>query len=536
MKRFFPIVLLIPLLFLTYTALLAQEKIDTAAIARIKDEGMNRSEVMHILSTLTDLYGPRLTGSPEYKEAAEWARSQLEQWGVRNVHFDSWGSFGRGWTLKRFHAQVNEPRAFPLIAYPKAWSPGLKGVVKGNVVYLEAKKEEDLAKYKGKLKGAFVLVEEPRSLSAHWEAEATRKTDDELLNLANAGFPSDQPRRFGGASFMSRKLDFCLKEGAVAALDIANKGDGGTIFVSGATVPQPDSISFDRRARAYSTNAPKIIPQVTLTPEHYNRMARLVRTGKSVKMEMELAVEFTKNEQDGFNVIGEIPGSDLKDEIVMIGAHFDSWHAGTGATDNGTGSSVCMEAIRILKTLNLQPRRMIRIGLWGGEEQGLLGSRGYVARKLGEREGSWFNPSGPLKAKLEYEKFSVYFNNDNGTGKVRGVYLQGNEAVRSIFRDWLAAFESMGATTLSLANTGGTDHLSFDAVGLPGFQFIQDPVEYGPRTHHSNMDVYDRAQESDLKQAATIMAAFAYTAAMRDGKIPRKPLAGTRGGATSSVN
>lgn len=195
-----------------------------------------------------------------------------------------------------------------------------------------------------------------------------------------------------------------------------------------------------------------------------------------------------------------------------------------------------MEAIRILKTLNLQPRRMIRIGLWGGEEQGLLGSRGYVARKLGEREGSWFNPSGPLKAKLEYEKFSVYFNNDNGTGKVRGVYLQGNEAVRSIFRDWLAAFESMGATTLSLANTGGTDHLSFDAVGLPGFQFIQDPVEYGPRTHHSNMDVYDRAQESDLKQAATIMAAFAYTAAMRDGKIPRKPLAGTRGGATSSVN
>lgn len=537
MKRFSTIVFTFLLFVSANAALIAQEKIDTAAIAKIKDEGLNRSHVMDILSHLSDLYGPRLTGSPEYKQAAEWAKWQLEQWGLQHVQFASWGPFGRGWTLKKFNAQVDEPRIFPLIAYPKAWSPGLKGLVKGNLVYLDAKKEEDLNNYKGKLKGAFVLVDDARPVLAHWEPEATRKRDGELLDLANAGFPQEQPRRFGGGgNFMSRKLDFCLKEGAVAALDIAPKGDGGTIFVSAATVPQPDSIPFDRRLRPYSMNVPKIIPQVTLTPEHYNRMVRLIQMGQTVKMEMELGVEFTKNEQDGFNIIGEIPGSDLKDEIVMIGAHFDSWHAGTGATDNGTGSSVCLETIRILKALNVQPRRTIRIGLWGGEEQGLLGSRGYVSNTFGEREGSRFNPTGPLKTKPEYEKFSVYFNNDNGTGKVRGVYLQGNEAVRSIFRAWLVPIEGMGASTLSLSNTGGTDHLSFDAIGLPGFQFIQDPIEYGPRTHHSNMDVYDRAQQDDLKQAATIMAAFAYNAAMRDEKIPRKPLPGARPRAASSVN
>jgi hypothetical protein len=323
-----------------------------------------------------------------------------------------------------------------------------------------------------------------------------------------------------------KKVEFCQKEGATVVLDIG-RGDGGTLFVQSATVPQPPGTPFDQRIGPYKEDAPKIPPQVTVAGEHYNRMIRMLQKGQKVQMEMDLEVEFT-DPDSGFNVIGEIPGSDLKDEIVMIGAHFDSWHSGTGATDNGTGSSVCMEAMRVLQTLGLKPRRTIRIGLWGGEEQGLLGSRAYVSQHLAEREGAprstMMGGGGAVKPKPEYEKFSVYFNHDNGTGRVRGVHMQGNEAARPIFRAWLAPFVNTGAATLSLSNTGGTDHLSFDAVGLPGFQFIQDPIEYETRTHHSNMDVYDRAQDEDLKQGAVIMATFAYDAAMRDEKFPRKPM------------
>lgn len=540
-----------------------REKIDTTAIAQIKDEGMNHSQVMEILSYLTDVYGPRLTGSPEYKQAAEWASTKLRQWGLQNVHFEKWGPFGKGWTLKRFTADVTKPRAFPLIAYPKAWSPGTKGTVDGEVVYLDAKTDSELAAYKGRLKGRFVLVTDPREVKAHFTPDGWRLADSSLLKLANADVPTpgQQRRRLPGMQQLSpaardsmmramyrqfmpdadsvtieraiqaqrigpKKLELCQSEGAAVVLD-AGRGEDGTLFVQSATVPEPPETPFNQRMSPYSEKAPKFVPQVTVAVEQYNRMIRMIQKGQKLEMEMELDVEFTPVDS-AFNIIGEIQGTDLKDEIVMIGAHFDSWHAGTGATDDGTGSAVCLEAMRILESLGLKPRRTIRVGLWAAEEQGLLGSRAYVASHYGEREGgamgAFAGASGNLKTKPEYEKFSVYFNNDNGTGKVRGVYMQGNEAARPIFRAWLQPFTSAGASTLSLSNTGGTDHLSFDGIGLPGFQFIQDPIEYETRTHHSNMDVYDRAQEDDLKQASEIMAVFAYNAARRDEKFPRKPM------------
>lgn len=504
----------------------AEEKIDTLMISKIKDEGLNRSKVMEILSNLTDIYGPRLTGSPEYKQAAEWAKSKMTEWGVQNVYFDTW-PFGKGWSLKRFSANVLEPRAFPLIAYPKAWSPGVKGFAKGKVIHLDVKSKADLEKYKGKLKGAFVLLSESVNLKPQYDAPAKRLNETELLKLANAGMPKKFQINFPIDSLSDQKLEFCLKEGALAALNGSEGGSGGTIFLGEARVPSNGAFFLDA-TQAYDPRAPKIIPQVCLAGEQYNRLMRMVKAGKEVTMEMNLEVEFSKNAVDGMNIIGEIPGTDKSDEVVMIGAHFDSWHSGTGATDNGTGSAVCLEAMRILKALDITPRRTIRIGLWGGEEEGLLGSREYVKKHFGERAGGALavilRGDSTLTTKPENEKISAYFNNDNGTGKVRGVYLEGNEAAMPIFRAWLTPFESLGASTLSLSPTIGTDHQSFDAVGIPGFQFIQDPIEYGSRTHHSNMDFYERAQEDDLKQAAIIMASFAYNAAMREAKIPRKPV------------
>jgi hypothetical protein len=509
-----------------------QEKVDTAAIAKIKEEGMYRSKVMESLSWLTDVYGPRLTGSPEFKEAADWAKKKLEELGLQNVAIESW-KFGKGWSLKSFSAQMIEPRVQPLIAYPKAWSPSTKGTVRGNAVYLDVKTEADLQEYKGKLKGAIVLISEPRDLKAHFTPEADRLTDEDLLKMANADMPRGRVRagmrdtsafrRFLERATMSRKrMEFCQQEGALVIVE-TSQGDGGTLFVQGASVPQPADTPMDRRIGAYDPKAPKILTQVVVAAEHYNRMVRIIQKGTRVKMELNLEAEFS-DDQPGMNIVGEIPGTDLKDEIVMIGGHFDSWHGGTGATDDASGSVVCMEAMRILKTLDLKPRRTIRIGLWGGEEEGLLGSKAYVTNHFGEKDTVQGSTFGEIKKKPDYEKFYAYFNNDNGTGKVRGVYMQGNDAVRPIFRAWLAPFADMGASTLTLQNTGGTDHLSYDAIGLPAFQFIQDEIEYSTRTHHSNMDVFDRVQEEDLKQASVIMAAFAYEAAMREGKFPRKPL------------
>ncbi|MGH9930258.1 MAG: M20/M25/M40 family metallo-hydrolase [Pyrinomonadaceae bacterium] len=520
-------------------------------IERIKDEGMNRSQVMQTLSYLSDVIGPRLTASPGMKRSNQWTRDQLTSWGLQNAHLEAWGPFGRGWSLKRFSAQVSEPLNIPLIAYPKAWSPTTAGSLTADVVYVDAKDEADLQRFKGKLKGAIVLTGKMREVKAHFEPLGTRRDEKDLLSLADAPVPAPgggrrfTPEQRAARVFTMRKYQFFHNEGAALLVDASQEGDGGTIFVQSATVPQTvTEASYGpnapRLVQSYDKTAPQILPQLVLAVEHYNRIARMIEAGEKVKMTVDLAVEWQDADPMGYNTVAEIPGTDLKDEIVMLGGHMDSWHAGTGATDNGAGVAVTMEAVRILQALNLKPRRTIRIALWTGEEQGLLGSKAYVAEHFGKMEtpaavaGAPSTPSpspaaspspGVLVTKPEYEKFSSYFNLDNGTGKIRGVYLQGNEAVRPLFRQWLTPFRDMGAATLSISNTGGTDHLSFDAIGLPGFQFIQDEIEYDSRTHHSNQDVFDRIQADDMKQAATIMAGFVYNAAMRDEKLPRKPMA-----------
>jgi hypothetical protein len=537
----------------TPTLVSAQTPDPNDPIVRIKDEGMNRSQVMQTLSYLSDVIGPRLTNSPGMKRANEWSRDQMAKWGMQNAKLEAWGPFGRGWTLKRFSAEVTEPLSIPLIAYPKAWSPGTNGALSGEVVYLDATDAAGLEKYRGKLKGAIVLMAPIRKIDAHFDALGTRLTEKDLLTLANAPDPASAPPRpqfqvtpeFIAQFILNmRKTKFIADEGAAMILE-PGRGDGGTIFVQGATVPPasiPETIDpaalqtfFRRGVSAYDKAAPSFPPQVVVSGEHYNRMMRMLQAGEKVRMNVNLEVQFQDQDLMGYNTIAEIPGSDLKDEVVMLGGHLDSWHGGTGATDNASGCAVAMEAARILTALNLKPRRTIRVALWSGEEQGLLGSRAYVKEHFGEIVQPTPAPGAPpaaattpaargrLVTKPEYDKLAGYFNLDNGTGKIRGVYLQGNEAVRPLFRTWLTPFRDMGAQTLTISNTGGTDHLAFDAIGLPGFQFIQDEVEYETRTHHSNQDVFDRIQADDMKQAAIIMAAFVYQAAMRDEKLPRKP-------------
>jgi len=530
-------------------------------VVRIKDEGMNRSQVMQTLSYLSDVIGPRLTASPGMKRANNWTRETLEKWGMQNAHLEAWGPFGRGWSLKRFSAQIVDPLSIPLIAYPKAWSPPTNGAITGEVVYIDAKTEADLEKYKGKLKGAIVFTQGPRELKARFAPLGTRQDEKSLLALADAPAPGGgrgaggggfrmTPEQRAALNFNQRKLMFAQEEGAAVLADGSRAGDGGTVFVQQASVPAiiPDVAPATPapRVNVYDKIAPKILPQITLANEHYNRILRMLQAGEKVRMEVNIAVEWQDADLMGYNTIAEIPGSDptLKDEIVMLGGHMDSWHAGTGATDNGAGVAVAMEAMRIIQTLGLKPKRTIRIGLWTGEEEGLLGSAAYVKEHFGNLEPGNpgvvppatpnSQPAAPpkLTTKPEYDKFDCYFNLDNGTGKIRGVYMQGNEAVRPIFRQWLMSFRDRpnenvwGANTLSISNTGGTDHLSFDRIGLPGFQFIQDEIEYDTRTHHSNMDVFDRIQSDDMKQAATIMAAFVYLTADRAEKIPRKPAPG----------
>src|SRR5215213_1132903 len=532
-------------------------------IERIKDEGINRSQVMQTLQYLTDVLGPRLTGSPSLKRANEWTRDQLTKFGLQNAHLEAWGPFGRGWTLKRFSAQVTEPTAIPLIAYPKAWSPGLLSPLMADVVYFDARTEADFEKFKGKLTGKIVLTAPMREVAAHFDPLGTRLNEKELLTLADAPEPRPSGNRgnFGNnptfraaQELANAKLRFFQSEGAAVLIDPSRAGDGGTMFVQSASVPSPPrdpnaTGPAPRGTPPYDKSAPKVTPQVVVAVEHYNRIVRMLQAGEPVKMSVDLAVAWQDSDLMGYNTIAEIPGTDLKDEVVMLGGHMDSWHSGTGATDNAAGCAVAMEAMRIIQALGLKPRRTIRIALWSGEEQGLLGSRAYVAEHFGSMQnpatsaapatGGVNNgmgggngngaPAGPtLITKAEYEKLSAYYNLDNGTGKIRGVYLQGNEAVRSLFRQWLSPFRDLGATTLSVANTGGTDHLSFDEIGLPGFQFIQDEIEYDTRTHHSNQDVFDRIQGDDMKQAATIMAAFIYQTAMRDEKLPRKAAPGSR--------
>jgi carboxypeptidase Q len=484
-------------------AQLAAERVDLDAVYRIKDEGLQRSRVMEIESYLTDVYGPRLTGSPNIREAADWTQKTMKDWGLVNVHLETW-PFGRGWQNQKMIAMATAPRAFPLIAYPKAWTPGTNGPVTAEATIAVIENERDFDTFRGKLRGKFVLSVPMRDVPAHFEAPGHRYTDVELTEL------SQQPTAGRGRGrgnfnqdFSRKRTQFWVDEGVAAVLD-ASRGDGGTVFVQA-----PQGVSRDPKGPPQPT-------QVTLAIEHYGRIWRLLEKKIPVTLTMDIDNRFYDQDQNAFNIIGELSGGDKADELVMLGAHFDSWHSGTGATDNAAGSAVMLEAMRILKMSGVRLRRTVRLGLWGGEEQGLLGSKAYVQEHFGDPE--------TMQLKPEHAKLAGYFNVDNGTGLIRGVYLQSNEAVAPIFQAWMAPFRNLGMDTLTIRNTGGTDHLSYDAVGLPGFQFVQDEIEYDSRTHHSNMDVYERIQAQDMMRNAVIVATFVYNTANRDEKLPRKPL------------
>jgi len=505
----------------------SQEKVDLETISRIRYEGFRNSKVMDFASGLMDNIGERLTGSPNMKRANEWTRDQLTAMGLSNAHLEAWGPFGRGWANQYVNVRMTAPDVAPLLAYAKAWTPGTNGVVQGKCVRAVIEKKEDFDKYKGKLAGMIVILGADVEAKPITEAPFRRESDDDLAKIAEYQLPAAHPP-FTFADFLKRQLfvkdlnQFLAEEKVLAVIDHSRQtSGGGTVFV--------------QSGGSYKSGETAAVPELTMALEHWTRIARLLQQKKDVSLELNVQNTFYDDDPMQYDTIAEIPGSDKKDEVVMLGAHLDSWHAGTGATDNGAGTIVMMEAVRILKALDVKPRRTIRIGLWSGEEEGLLGSQGYVEHHFGSRPhmdepGMKDMPTllrreaGDVTVKPEQAKVSAYFNVDNGTGKIRGIYLQENEAVAPIFEAWMKPFKDLGMTTISMRNTGGTDHLSFDAAGIPGFQFIQDPLEYETRTHHSNMDVYDRLQPDDLKQMAVIVASFVYETAMRDQMLPRKPI------------
>jgi len=499
---------------------MADEAVDLDVVHRIRQEAFQNSQVMEHLFYLADVSGSRLTNSPGFFHAANWVVKQLGEWGI-SAHQEKWGPFGRGWTYTRVSVHMLEPQSVPLIGAPLAYTPGTNGSVAGEPVIVAIATEADFAKYKGRLKGKIVMLGPGRDLQMSLQPLASRRSDADLAALTQAADPNPNTQRPPGAvaigggrqggpgdgnanrQFQRALNRFLLEEGvAIAVRPAGGRSEGGTVFAQGGGTRDPKD--------------PVPPPMFVLTPEHYNRIARLLDHKIPVKLEFNVDARFIDDRMDSVNVIGEIPGGRKRDEVVMIGAHLDSWHSGAGATDNAAGSAVMIEVMRILKTLNLRLDRTVRLALWSGEEQGILGSRAYVAEHFAARED--------MKLKPEHATLAGYFNLDNGSGKIRGVYLQGNDAMRPIVAAWLKPFEDLGATTISIRNTGGTDHLSFDAVGLPGFQFIQDPLEYNSRTHHSNMDVYDRVQRGDLMQMAAIVASFVYNTANRDDLLPRKPL------------
>jgi len=514
------------------------EPLDYATIAQIRDEGLNRSQVMDHISWLSDVYGPRLTGSPAILQASDWAIRKFNEWGLVNAHRETW-PFGKGWSLVRFSAHLIEPQVQPLIGFPGSWTPGTNGAVTADVIRVQIDSEADFEKYRGKLAGKIVLSQPERPVPM-LEGLIVHRMDDKDFaeaattpipqpgrgrgrdaTTADAGDDTAAGRGRGDAILSARTGQFYRGEGVVAVFNrgsdniFASIGsdlsarqqhtDGGTIFPTG---------NGSRGADAGAG-----VPAITLAVEHYNRMVRVLAKGVPVKVELNVQTKFyDETTPNGFNTIAEIPGSDpkLKDEVVMLGAHFDSVAAATGATDNATGSAAMMEAMRILKAIGAKPRRTIRVALWGGEEEGLLGSRAYVREHFGD--------PATMALKPDHAKLAAYFNSDNGTGRVRGIWLQGNLAVQPIFEQWMKPLADLGVVEAGPRSVSSTDHVSFNDVGLPGFQFMVDRLEYNSRTHHSNMDVFDRVQRDDMIQHATVIAVFAYNAAMREEKLPRKPV------------
>ena len=522
----------------------ATETLDLAMYQRIRDEGLNHSHVMEFATALADGIGPRLTGSPNARKANEWTRDTLTKIGLENAHLEDWGEFGLGWQQLNTWARMVTPDTAVLIVQATPWSPSTNGAVTGDVVYVNIQDEKDFDKYKGKLAGKVVLFGAMRPVPPVDKPLFERYTDQELAEMAeypvngnNGAMSPEMQARLRAYMQRARLIDkiaqFFADEKVAAVIEPSRDaknggGSGGTFFDdNGATLGRTPYLA-DKQVK---------IPVVVAAIESYGRLYRIVEAHAPCTVQIDVETKFTGDHEHGYDTVAEIPGTDpkLKDQVVMVGGHLDSWIAGTGATDNGAGSIVAMEAVRILKALNVKPRRTIRIALWTGEEQGLFGSRGYVKQHFGSAKLSTApdqmqlpefmrRAAGPLEVKPEQKLISGYFNVDNGSGKIRGIYTQGNTAIAPIFAQWIAPLKDLGVTTITNRNTGGTDHLSFDAVGIPGFQFIQDPLDYEARTHHSNEDVYERLQPADLKQIATVEAIFLYNAAQRDQMLPRKPL------------
>jgi carboxypeptidase Q len=484
---------------------------DLEAVTRIKEEALQRSQVMDTLWHLTDVHGPRLTQSPALKAAAAWAQRRLRDWAISSVREETWGPFGRGWANERLTANVLAPQPFPLLAAPRAWTPGTSGAVTADVIVTAIRSDADFAAWTGKLAGKVVLNAPLADVRLMAIPMGRRFTDQELNDLQVQPVNPGRGRgaRGGGAgsaaAFVERLNQFFARENVVATLEPGSgRNDHGAMLVHNAP------------ASYWSANPPMMTPQLIVSSEQYNRMLRLVEGKVPVRVELNVQNRFVSDTLDAFNVVAELSGTDKAAEVVMLGAHFDSWHAGTGATDNAAGSAGMMEAMRILKATGLRLRRTVRLVLWTGEEQGRLGSQAYVKEHFGDPV--------TMALKPEHARVSAYFNLDNGAGAIRGVYLEGNEAMRPVFTAWMEPFRSMGMTTMAIRGTTNTDHASIDAIGIPAFQFIQDPLEYGTNSHHSNNDVYDRVQPEDLMKNAAITASFVYHAAVRDELLPRKPL------------
>ena len=535
-KHFLLLTLLLP-------AAWAQPKVDLGIVSRIKTEAYDHSKVMDHLSWLSDVYGPRLTASPEFFQAADWAAARLREIGLSNVHLETWGPFGRAWTAEQWSVEMLEPRYAVLDATPLAWTASTNGAITGETILAPLprtrdlkKAREELAAYRkqwtGKLRGKFVMLADAKIPAAQTKPQFRRYTDTDLAEIAAA--PEHAAKHYGKLQDLNWPEDpeeiikffMGLPESVIDEwfhefIRLATERNGFLLDEGVLGILMRDDRSHDgttnaEQAGSHKSADPLAPPMFVITAEQYNRMARVMEKKTPVRVRMSLKVRASDADVNSANIVGEIPGGKKADEVVMVGAHFDSWHAGTGATDNGAGSAVMIEVVRILKTLNLSMDRTVRIGLWSGEEEGLLGSEAYVKQHFGDPK--------TMKLTSEHAKLSSYFNLDNGSGKIRGVYLQENDAVRPVFESWLAPFRDEGATTITIKNTGGTDHLSFDAVGLPGFQFIQDPLDYGTVTHHSSMDTYDHAVASDLMEASAVIAAVVYQAANVAEMLPRKEL------------
>jgi len=505
----------------------SREPVDLDMVSRIRQEAFHHSEVMQTFSHLTERIGPRLTNSPGMARANAWTRGRLNDWGLVNVRDEAFDGFGRGWEFTSASVEMLGDRVQPLHALPKAWTPGTQGPVEGELVQVDIKKLADLEKYRGKLRGKILLLGEAREYKRGETADSHRHDATSLEGLQQFTVPkaaaADRAKRvkeFSERQALAKATNtFFVEEGALASISISS-WDNGIIRVAGGG---------SRKA-----GEPVGIPELAMISEHFNPLVRALEAKHVVRLRVDVAARFTDDtDQPGYNTLGEIRGSSRADEIVMLGAHLDSWHSGTGAADNAAGVAVMMEAMRILKAVGAKPKRTIRVALWSGEEQGLIGSQAHVARHFAHfpeptdpaqkaLPASLRDPTGPLVKHRDYEKFQVYFNMDNGSGRFRGIYAQENLAAMPIFEAWLAPFHDVGATTVATRNTGSTDHISFDRVGLPGFQFIQDRLDYFTNVHHTHLDTWDHAEPEDLKQAAAIVASFVYHAAQREGRFPRK--------------